>query len=563
MSDETGPALSRRALREQRRAEAEAQLAREAEELGRTPAPSTGITPAVPAPAQSPAANPAVSAPQATAAKPAAAKPAASKPVAAKPTAAKLAAAKPAVKPAAPDTAAPKATPAAAKPAAAQPASVAPVTTSKTVEPAADSAQIPTRSRRAAGGEVDALPERATLQRARDREALRTRRRLEQEVSNLSVNEPSPGDDPAPLTRKQLRLQMLQEAAGNVASAPKAATPGTAKPAAGKPVAGKPVAGKPSDSKAPAGTPATAKSVAKPAAGKSVPEVEQVSVEEALALRRRSGGGAPINPAPTPVQEDLGDVDLEVLAQQRELAARAAIIGRRAAERQRLEESNSARAGARRSDPFTGAMHHLRDEDSERAFINTGISGPETRGFHISMTDQGTIVEAPAKSSPTVAPKAPVTKAPASKAGAPKNSAVSAPAPTAKPAEKPAAATPAQAAPVASKATGAKPAAAAASAARAPQTGPAATKPKAAAKSAPAAATAAKPAPKVQAPAPDVEPEVTHPPVRAVRAQGLEPLDAQTAGMRRANNMYLMVIAALSVGGAALVAGLIMILNSN
>jgi hypothetical protein len=51
--------------------------------------------------------------------------------------------------------------------------------------------------------------------------------------------------------------------------------------------------------------------------------------------------------------------------------------------------------------------------------------------------------------------------------------------------------------------------------------------------------------------------------VRAVRAQGLEPLDVQTAGMRRANNMYLMVIAALSVGGAALVAGLIMFLNSN
>lgn len=75
---------------------------------------------------------------------------------------------------------------------------------------------------------------------------------------------------------------------------------------------------------------------------------------------------------------------------------------------------------------------------------------------------------------------------------------------------------------------------------------------------------APKPAAKAAAPVADVvEPPVTHPPVRAVRAQGLEPLDAQTAGMRRANNMYLMVIAALSVGGAALVAGLIMILNSN
>ena len=56
--------------------------------------------------------------------------------------------------------------------------------------------------------------ERTSLQRARDREALRTRRRLEQEVSELSAKEPSAGDDPAPLTRKQMRLQTLGAAVG-------------------------------------------------------------------------------------------------------------------------------------------------------------------------------------------------------------------------------------------------------------------------------------------------------------------------------------------------------------
>ena len=105
-----------------------------------------------------------------------------------------------------------------------------------------------------------------------------------------------------------------------------------------------------------------------------------------------------MDPALIQPAEDLGDVDLEVLAQQRELAARAAIISRRAAERQRLEESNSQRAGQRRSDPFTGSMNQLRDEDIEKKLVNTGISGPETRGFHISMTDQGTIVDAPGAS---------------------------------------------------------------------------------------------------------------------------------------------------------------------
>ncbi|WP_209908228.1 hypothetical protein [Paeniglutamicibacter psychrophenolicus] len=528
MSDETGPALSRRALREARRAEAEAQLDREA---------AAGQKPVPPAP------------------KPEAAKPAAAKPAVAKPAAEVVApkAAAPAAQPAPKPVAKPVAKPAAQpvekpavakpveKPAAAKPAAT-PVQNPVAAKPAAQTVPAPAepaRSRRATTGEVDAVPERTertSLQRARDREALRTRRRLEQEVSELSPKDPAPAEDPAPLTRKQMRLQALGAAKDAGAAQVPAAAPSPlatkdkaapakaapAKPAPAKPASAKPAAAQPeSDSEAPS---------------------PQMSVEEALALRRRSGGAAPSEPLLIAPEEDLADVDLEVLAQQRELAARAAIISRRAAERLRMQEENTQRAGARRSDPFTGAMNHLVEEDIEKKLVNTGISGPLTRGYSIAMTDQGTIVEEPQTDA------APATKTPASAPRAPQPTTPAAKAPAVTPAHKPKAATPAQA-----SAGGSKPPAAKQAAAAAPAKAPVA----------PAAGKAVVAPESRDARAEDVGPSTARPPVRAVRAQGLEPLDVQTAGMRRANNMYLMVIAALSVGGAALVAGLIMFLNSN
>ncbi|RAX51236.1 hypothetical protein DQ353_02365 [Arthrobacter sp. AQ5-05] len=528
MSDETGPALSRRALREARRAETEAQLAQEA-------AGQKAVSPV---------------------AKPEVVKPAAAKPATAKPAAAKPAAVKPAAVVAAPKAAAPTAPPASKpvekpavlpvekpavakpveKPAAAKPAAVPvqnPVAAKPAAKPVPEPAE-PARSRRAATGEVDAVPERTertSLQRARDREALRTRRRLEQEVSELSPKDPAPAEDPAPLTRKQMRLQALGAAKdAGAAPAPAAAqsTPATKdKPAPAKPAPGKPTPAKPAG--------------AQPESEPESPS-PQMSVEEALALRRRSGGAAPSEPLLIAPEEDLADVDLEVLAQQRELAARAAIISRRAAERLRMQEENTQRAGARRSDPFTGAMNHLVAEDVEKKLVNTGISGPLTRGYNIAMTDQGTIVEEPQTDA------APATKTPASAPPAPQPTTPAAKAPAVTPAHKPKAATPAQA-----SAGGSTPPAAKQAAAAAPAKAPVA----------PAAGKAVVAPESRDAHAEDVGPSTARPPVRAVRAQGLEPLDVQTAGMRRANNMYLMVIAALSVGGAALVAGLIMFLNSN
>ena len=512
MSDETWPAPSRRALREARRAEAEALLAQEE-------AADTGAEAAT-APKQ-----------------PAAELPTVAKPVdkpAAKPVSKQAPAPAPGAKPV------PKQAPAA------NPA--APARTAKPEPKVAPTAVAPARSRRATDGEVDAVPERAertSLQRARDREALRTRRKLEQEVSELSPKTVSPGDDPAPLTRKQMRLQALKAAsAANPGAAaeetsPAATAPASPRPAASTPggpkkPAAKPAAAKPAPAKSPAAKTPAAKPAAKaPAAGEAKPAAKpEMSVEAALALRRRSGGGAPNEPLLIAPEEDLADVDLEVLAQQRELAARAAIISRRAAERLRMQEANTQRADARRSDPFTGAMNNLLDDEVEKKLVNTGITGPLTRGYNLAMTEQGTIVDgadpaaAPAAKTPASAPPAPKPQAPAAKA------------PAAKPAHKPKAATPAQA-----PAGGTKPPAA-----------------KQAAAAAPTKAAAPGPA---SAEAGTTGTTSAHPPVRAVRAQGLEPLDVQTAGMRRANNMYLMVIAALSVGGAALVAGLIMFLNSN
>ncbi|MFB9816278.1 hypothetical protein, partial [Paeniglutamicibacter sulfureus] len=414
MSDETGPALSRRALREQRRAEAEAKLAQE-QASGQPPASPAGKTaaaqpsaPASPA-AATPAPAPKSPAPSAKAPAPAAKTPA------------------PAAKTPAPKAPAPAAkSPAPAAKSAAKPLSTTPAAAAPKPVPEPEE---PVRSRRAAAGEVDAVSqrtERTSLQRARDREALRTRRRLEQEVSELSPKDPSPGDDPAPLTRKQMRLQALGTAKetgsvakpGTATQAPEAgpqadaaSKPADAKPADAKQTPAKPAASGPAAAtKPPVKTPAKP-AAAKPPVGPPVPSpgtAPQMSVEDALALRRRSGGAAPSEPLLIQPEEDLGEVDLEVLAQQRELAARAAIISRRAAERQRMQEENTQRAGARRSDPFTGAMNHLREEDIEKKLVNTGVSGPLTRGYNIAMTDQGTIVEG------RQAPAAPATKTPAS-----------------------------------------------------------------------------------------------------------------------------------------------------
>lgn len=518
MSDNSQPVSSRRALREKRRAEMEALLANsKAEQAAKEQADKkakaesaktdskSSSAPAKPVPSASkpadskpapaktteskPAAKPATAAkkPAANSGTPKApAKPAA-QPSAAKP-AEKTPAAKSALKPQPAKTAASKS--AAPKPAEAKSAPVksAPDKPAQSKPEESETAASKAAASTPAAQKPEALGERASLRRARDREALRERRRLQEEVGSLTSHVPTvePADDPKPLTRRQLRLQALADQNKGAAAA--------------KPVQ----AAKP----------------AKQPGAEGAPDTTVMSVEDALAARRAHDPKSPVEPIL--LGEDDSEIDLEVLAHQREMAARAAIISRRAAERERLRVENSKQGKEEvASDPFTGAMGNIREV--EERIAKTGISGPKTESVSLSLDAQGKIAsKPPVKPAAKPAPK-PAAKAPAKPA--PKPAAAK---PAAKPEQKPAA----------------KPA---------PKPGPSA-KPTPVAK----APVATKPAP-----ASASENKVVElPRIEAVDAQGLQPLDVQTHGVRRANNMLIAMIVALGVGGAALVAGLIMLLTN-
>ncbi|MGJ9404258.1 hypothetical protein [Arthrobacter sp. KK5.5] len=265
------------------------------------------------------------------------------------------------------------------------------------------------RSRRAADAPVDAVPERTSLQRARDREALRTRRRLE----TGTASEAAPGASPGPVTRRQLRLQSLAVAKAESAQENSAEA-----------------------------------------------NDDGMSVEAALAARRELMGLTPgtDEDADESAPDDTGLMNLERLAKQREHAARAAVINRRVAERRRLEQANSQRLQQVRSDPFTGSMTQLRDQQAEKDLANTGVRGPQTSGFRLELAAK-----------PPVGPTEPEVGA-------------------------------------------------------------------------------------------AVRPDAI--PVQAVTAQGLDPLDYMTAGVRRANRLALVVLGSLVVGAATLVTGLILMMNS-
>lgn len=303
------------------------------------------------------------------------------------------------------------------------------------------------RSRRAADVPFDMVPERAerdSLQRARDREALRAQREAEAQRANAAQGvaaDLSAGDEPAPVTRRQLRLQAL--AAARATAQPASAETGTAQ----------------SDLDADPGT------------GPS--SDEQLSVEEALEARRQTVDGE----AEDQSTVDDGD-DLEVIARQRELAARAAVISRRVAERERLKQSTAERK-QQTADPFTGAMNRLRHEQAERDLANTGINAPQTSGFQLQM---------------------PVTT----------------------------------------------------------------ERPRSAAGNLDQDQDALPPAMESETAAPaEAETQSNGAPISARSAQGLEPLDYLTAGVRRVNTWTLAVIAALVVGAGALVTAIVLISTHN
>ncbi|WP_313814423.1 hypothetical protein [Glutamicibacter sp.] len=470
MSDNSQPVSSRRALREKRRAEMEALLANsQAEQAAKEQASAQEKPAADKKPAPSQQAKPAPEKPAASSApaKPAAKQqPAPVPPKAKEPAAAKKPESKAPAKPA-PATAK---KPAPAKPEAAKPTQVKPTP----AKPADQKSEAPAAEKPAA---ADASGERASLRRARDREALRERRRLEEEVGALTSHIPTvePADDPKPLTRRQLRLQALADQGKGEAPAKSAQS---TKPSA---------------------------KTEKPVDSEQNPETTVMSVEDALAARRAHTPPAPVDP--NLIGEDDSEIDLEVLAHQREMAARAAIISRRAAERERLRVENAKQGKDDAApDPFTGALGNIRDVEDRIA--KTGVSGPKTESVALSFK---TPENKAAKPSPKPASAKPAAK-PVPKA-------------TEKPAPKPA-------------------------------VQPAAVK------------SPSKPAPKpavvpvqTASEAKDVDP-IDMPRIEAVNAQGLQPLDVQTHGVRRANNMLIAMIVALGIGGAALIAGLIMLFSN-
>lgn len=185
---------------------------------------------------------------------------------------------------------------------------------------AAGSATGERRSRRAADLPVDAPPsstststERISQIRARDREMLRNYRALADQQPERQAEIP---------TRRQLRLQ---QQAAREKERPEAAAAGTAT-AAGTAAA----AGLPEQQQNPPS---------------SVSSAVEMTVEQALAAREAIIGQAQNQVAmmEAAAKDDPFAVDLELLAQQKALAERAAILNTRAQKIQQLTQENQQR----------------------------------------------------------------------------------------------------------------------------------------------------------------------------------------------------------------------------
>ncbi|NHW46064.1 hypothetical protein HAV21_04040 [Paenarthrobacter sp. MSM-2-10-13] len=198
------------------------------------------------------------------------------------------------------------------------------------------------RNRRAADVPVDAVgpaaQERSSQIRARDRAALRTIKELADKEEQLSGG--------GPPTRRQLRLQQLQAevatsmnpvvpmpAGSSAASAP--ATQQTAKDAA-----------KEDETAQEAPQPEAAN---KPS---SAPAESEMSVEQALAVRQLIAAQVENQTAKLEhiAEQDPLAVDPDVLAQQIALAERAAVLNKRAAAKQKLAEKTQVDSGKTTSD---------------------------------------------------------------------------------------------------------------------------------------------------------------------------------------------------------------------
>ncbi|MBN9129502.1 MAG: hypothetical protein J0I04_07605 [Paenarthrobacter ureafaciens] len=230
-----------------------------------------------------------------------------------------------------------RAQPAQAKPAQAQPAKAQPAQQQQANRPAGVA-----RNRRAADAPVDAVSsaaaERSSQIRARDRAALRAIKELADKEEQLSGG--------GPPTRRQLRLQQLQAematSANPIVPAAGSASAGVAKEDV-KGISAPGAPAKPGAATPGTGTPAQEK----PGLGKSAPETPgsapaeaDMSVEQALAVRELIAAQVQNQTSKLEhiAEQDPLAVDPEVLAQQIALAERAAVLNKRAAAKQKLAE---------------------------------------------------------------------------------------------------------------------------------------------------------------------------------------------------------------------------------
>lgn len=384
------------------------------------------------------------------------------------------------------------------------------------------------RVRRVAPGPVDSVPEgqaaeRSSQIRARDRAALRTIKELAEKEGQLSGG--------GPPTRRQLRLMELEKAVTSAIPVvpPASGQPHPASAAQGKtpagPAASDPSAApaRPAEGQAPAQAPAPPKTAPK-AATQDQPGIpnelpEGMTVEQALEARALIAEQAKNQIAKMEhiAATDPEAVDPEILAQQIALAERAAILNKRAMAKQKLAEKNSP------------------------AQPN---NGPSTAS-NLAMVTPLEFVQVPGVESPVM--KRPATS------------------------YVPVVTNPGPRVP----ARGSKPPKAARSAGSAPSTGRSRVIARAEAAARAASSPAARPPAARQAPPsqPAVNPSsaaldadsseefAALPPVSAKSAYGLDPLDAATAGLGRANRLRLLQVGVLALGVIALIAGIIMIIS--
>lgn len=358
------------------------------------------------------------------------------------------------------------------------------------------------RVRRVAPGPADSPPagsaaERSSQIRARDRAALRTIKELAEKEEQLSGG--------GPPTRRQLRLMELKEQA--VTSAMPVVPPADGGASTGKaPAAASDsqsvAAGKSGPSK-PADRPSSGPAP-RPAApaGDGLPE--GMTVEQALEARSLLAEQAKNQIAKMEhiAATDPEAVDPEILAQQIALAERAAVLNKRAMAKQKLAEKNTPQQG--------------------------GHNGPSTAS-NLAMVTPLEFEQVPGVDRPVM--KRPATSH----------------------------------VPVVTNPGPRVPARGNRSAKAARSGGPSTGRSRVIARAEAAARSAAAPpaGPRQNAAWTEESGEdlTALPPVSAKSAYGLEPLDAATAGLARANRLRLIQLCVLALGAIALVTGVIMIIS--